>query len=146
MALIRGATGLIYFVHQFKPEFREAALLDDPEMVAAVTAINREIQEWAPVLNQPTVREGLQVTSSQSDVPIAVMEKRTTRESHVFAVNLSNRPSQVVFTRTNAPDGTGSKLAVAIQVVGEGRRLESSGTGFADEFSAYAVHHYRWSR
>jgi hypothetical protein len=34
MSLIRGSRGLIYFVHQFKPTFREAALLDDPEMLA----------------------------------------------------------------------------------------------------------------
>src|SRR4029453_10684534 len=40
MSLIRGSRGLIYFVHQFKPNFREAALLDDPEMLAGVTAIN----------------------------------------------------------------------------------------------------------
>lgn len=45
MALIRGSRGLIYFVHQFKPVFREAALLDDPENAAAVRAVNREIRE-----------------------------------------------------------------------------------------------------
>ena len=39
MALIHGAKGLVYFVHQFKPRFKEAALLDDPPMLAAVTAL-----------------------------------------------------------------------------------------------------------
>ena len=51
MALIRGARGLIYFVHQFKPTFQEAALLEDPEMLSAVTAINQQIHQLAPVLN-----------------------------------------------------------------------------------------------
>ena len=32
MSLIHGSRGLVYFVHQFKPRFVEAALLDDPEM------------------------------------------------------------------------------------------------------------------
>src|SRR4029450_8267415 len=32
MAIIHGSRGLIYFVHQFKPSFKEAALLDDPQM------------------------------------------------------------------------------------------------------------------
>ena len=56
MALIHGSRGLIYFVHQFAPKFNEHALLDDPEMLAAVTAINRQIRELAPVLNSPTRR------------------------------------------------------------------------------------------
>src|ERR1017187_4048353 len=54
MALVGGARGLIYFVHQFKPSFREAALLDDPLMFAVVTEINRQIRDLAPVLNSPT--------------------------------------------------------------------------------------------
>ncbi len=40
MALIHGSRGLIYFVHQVKPSFREAARLDDAEMLAAVTKLN----------------------------------------------------------------------------------------------------------
>ena len=51
MALIRGARGIIYFAHQFKPKFIEAGLLADEEMAAAVGAINKQIQELAPVLN-----------------------------------------------------------------------------------------------
>jgi hypothetical protein len=31
MALIDGSRGLIDFVHQFKPRFKEAALVDHPE-------------------------------------------------------------------------------------------------------------------
>ena len=55
MALIHGSRGLIYFVHQFKPRFNEHALLDDPEMLTAVTAINRQIHDLAPVLNSPSL-------------------------------------------------------------------------------------------
>ena len=40
MALIHGSRGLIYFVHQFEPRFIEAALLEDPQMLTAVTALN----------------------------------------------------------------------------------------------------------
>ena len=53
MALVHGSRGLIYFVHEFKPKFNEHALLDDPEMLAAVTKINRQIRELAPVAQQP---------------------------------------------------------------------------------------------
>ncbi len=44
MSLLHGSQGLIYFVHEFAPRFKEAALLDDPEMLRAVTSINRQIQ------------------------------------------------------------------------------------------------------
>src|SRR5688572_8107719 len=73
MSLIHGSQGLIYFVHQFKPTFKEAALLDDPEMLKAITAINRQIHELAPVLNSPTITHALTVTSS---TPVASMVKR----------------------------------------------------------------------
>ena len=43
MALIHDAHGIIYFVHQFKPKFIEAALLEDSEMLAAVTAFSTTI-------------------------------------------------------------------------------------------------------
>jgi hypothetical protein len=36
MSLIHGSSGLIYFVHEWKPKFNEHALLDDPEMLKAV--------------------------------------------------------------------------------------------------------------
>jgi hypothetical protein len=48
MSLIHGSQGLIYFVHQFEPKFREAALLDDAEMLEAVTRLNHQITELAP--------------------------------------------------------------------------------------------------
>lgn len=56
MALIHGARGLIYFVHEWKPRFNESALLDDPEMLAAVTRINRQIHALALVFNAPLPR------------------------------------------------------------------------------------------
>src|SRR5262245_21018950 len=70
MALVRGSRGLIYFVHQFRPTFIEAGLLADPEMTAAVGAINKQIRDLAPVLNSPTVPDGVTVASSVAAVPV----------------------------------------------------------------------------
>ena len=61
--------GLIYFVHQFQPRFNEHALLDDPEMLAAVTAINDQIGELAPVLNGPHVPDVASVRFVQARCP-----------------------------------------------------------------------------
>lgn len=43
MSLILGSRGLIYFVHQFEPTFKEASLLADTELLEAVTSIIRRV-------------------------------------------------------------------------------------------------------
>ena len=90
MSLIHGSMGLIYFVHEWQPKFDEAALLHDPEMLREVTAINRQITELAPVLNSPTVRDTVQVSSSDPQVPVAVMLKQHEGATYLFAVAMRN--------------------------------------------------------
>lgn len=137
MALVRGSRGLIYFVHQFKPVFREAALLDDAEMLAAVTAINREVRELAPVLNQPSVIGGATLSAADPDVPLAVLEKRHRGETYLFAVNLSNRPTRGTFAWAQGGPGKSA------EVLGEARRLTLDAGRFSDDFEAYGVRRYR---
>ncbi len=84
MSLIHGSRGLIYFVHQFKPTFREAALLDDSEMLAAVTALNQQISQLAPALNSPVIPDAATGRSENSEVPIAVMVKRHEGATYLF--------------------------------------------------------------
>lgn len=136
MALIHGSKGLVYFVHQFEPSFREAALLDDPEMLAAVTAINRQIHELAPVLNSPSIAEGVKVTSSAEGVPIAWMQKRAGDSTYLFAVNMRNRPTQATFALAQ------HTARGNVEVLGEGRRLRLKGGAFTDDFGPYAVRGY----
>ncbi len=103
MALIRGSRGLIYFVHQFKPVFREGALLDDPPMVAAVTAINREVQELAAVLHQPNVTEGIEVTTAPSGGRVAWMAKQRGTTRYLFMVNLTAQPMEATVRWAELP-------------------------------------------
>ncbi len=137
MSLVNGSRGLIYFVHQFKPVFKEAALLDDPEQLAAVTAINRQIHELAPVLNSPSVAEGVTVRSSESEVPIAWMHKRHGAVSYLFAVNLRNRAVRGTCAGSVFPAGA------TVEVLGESRRIQVVSGQWGDDFSGYAVHLYR---
>ncbi|MGA2542252.1 MAG: hypothetical protein ABSG78_11925 [Verrucomicrobiota bacterium] len=139
MALVGGARGLIYFVHQFKPSFREAALLDDPLMLAAVTEINRQIRDLAPVLNSPALPGGLTVQSSNSGARAAVMLKHYDGAAYVFAVNLANQPTRATFTLRD-PDP-----ARQAQALGESRLIPVQGQTFADDFAPYAVHLYKLS-
>ncbi|MDB6155973.1 MAG: hypothetical protein JWL90_4426 [Chthoniobacteraceae bacterium] len=140
MALIRGARGLIYFAHEFKPSFKEAALLDDAEMLKAVTEINQQVQELAAVLNSPAIDPGLTVESSNGGIPIAGMLKRSKGGDFVFAVNLRNESAHA---RISVP-GVGETMEAA--VLGETRKITLKGGLFTDAFAPYSVHLYQLTK
>ena len=131
MSLIHGSRGLIYFVHQFKPTFREAALLDDPEMLAAVTSINNQVQSLAPALNSPDVDDVLAV----KDVPVASVVKRYHGQTYLFAVNERNEATHAEFRLNN--------VGVTAEVLGESRQIKITSGRFVDDFKPYEVHLYR---
>jgi hypothetical protein len=137
MSLIHGSRGLIYFAHQFKPVFREPALLDDPEMLAAVTAINRQIRELAPVLNSPTITNAVTIRSSAAATPIAAMVKRYGRATYLFAVCMRNQPAQATLNLASPADNSSA------EVLGESRNIPIKGGAFTDEFKPYGTHLYR---
>jgi hypothetical protein len=137
MSLIHGSRGLIYFVHQFKPVFREAALLDDEEMLAAVTALNRQITQLAPVLNTPSLEKAARVQSSNAEVPIAFMVKQHQGSTYVFAVAMRDGKSTATFTLDGFTGDT------RVTVLGENRELTASKGAFADTFASWDVHLYQ---
>jgi hypothetical protein len=137
MALIHGSRGLIYFVHQFKPKFIEASLLEDPELLPAVTAVNGRIRELAPVLNGPTVEGAGDVMPEPSVVPIAVMAKRHGGALYVFAVAMRDSPVEGSFQLKRV------SVSATAEVLGEGRTVEVVAGRFQDRFDGYGVHIYR---
>ena len=137
MSLIHGSRGLIYFVHQFKPTFREAALLDDSEMLAAVTALNQQISELAPALNSPTIRDVASVRSENSEVPIALMVKQQKGATYLFAVGMRDGVTTATFTIGGI---NGEK---AVEVLGEDRTITARNGSFTDRFGPWDVHLYR---
>jgi hypothetical protein len=137
MALVHGSRGLIYFVHQFKPQFDEHALLDDPEMLAAVTAINHQIKELAPVLNSSSATDVATVRSSDPKTPIDHMVKKRPDATYLFAVAMRNRPVRGSFMLRDLP------ATATAQVPGEDRSLKIIDGLFADDFAAYGVHIYK---
>ncbi|HKQ38366.1 MAG TPA: hypothetical protein VJ063_09835 [Verrucomicrobiae bacterium] len=137
MSLIHGSRGIIYFVHQFKPTEREAALLDDPEMLAAITAINRQVHALAPALNSPSVKNTVNVQSSASDVPIAIMVKQQDGATYLFAAGMRNGSTRATFKfRTPFKPSTA-------HVLEESRTIAVRNGEFVDEFEPYDVHLYK---
>lgn len=137
MSIIHGSMGLIYFVHEWKPMFNESALLSDPQMLSAVTAINRQIIRLAPVLNSPSVRNGVKISSGNTDVPLAVMMKKYKGAMYLFAVGMRKGETAVTFTVHGL---AGEKN---VEVLGENREILSNNGVFKDKFEPWDVHLYR---
>lgn len=136
MSLVRGSRGLIYFVHQFRPKFIEAGLFADPEMLTAVTAINRQIRALAPVLNSPPIEEGVRTEVAAPEVPVETLCQRHDGATYVFAVAL--RPGRTT-ARFRLRDVPGTATAT---VLGEDRTLPVRDGVFEDNFRPWDVHLY----
>lgn len=136
MALVRGARGIIYFCHQFKPRFIEAGLLAEREILAAVTKTNHQIRRLAPVLNAPTL-EGVLSVESPEGKPIEATCKRVGTTTYVFAVAMRGVETTATFRVRGTRDGS------AVQVIDEGRAITSRNEKFTDEFPAWGVRLYQ---
>jgi hypothetical protein len=137
MSLIHGSRGIIYFAHQFEPTFSEAALLEDPQMLAAVTKLNRQITDLAPVLLSPARTNKIAVTSQNPAQPIAATVREHAGQTYIFAVAMRTVTSQVSFKVQGIPNDT------SIEVLGENRTLRVAAGSFTDQFRAWEVHLYR---
>lgn len=137
MSIIHGSTGIIYFVHEWAPKSDTRRLLNDPEILEAVTSVNRQIHQLAPVINSPTFHYGAEVRTSRETVPIELMVKRYGGDTYVFACGMRNGSTGATFL----VGGMGEN-AVA-EVLGENRTIDIEGGFFSDSFRGYDVHIYR---
>jgi hypothetical protein len=135
MSLIHGAAGIQYFCHQIEPNFSETDCLDDGPTAAALTQINAQLKELAPLLN--TQSFALSPASSNRDVPVHAVLKKSNDERYVFAVSMAQSATVAVFSLA----GIGSPSS--IEVIGEGRNLVPTNDAFEDAFEGYGVHLYR---
>ena len=135
MAITHGATGIIYFCHEFAPREIEAGLLQYPEIMEAVKAVNAEVAGLARVINSPTLPDAVTTTAD-----VATLCKREGESTYVFAVSRSAKAARVSFTVKGVPP-SGS-----VEVLGENRRLTADAGRFEDDFPAYGVRLYRIGR
>jgi hypothetical protein len=136
MSLIRGSRGIIYFVHQFKPTFIEAALLADEPMLAQVRDVNKQIHQLAPVLNSATIDGAITVDSS-AEVPVEAMVKRDQNSTYIFAVGMRDATTKARFQLQ------GAQKNASVEVLGENRQISSQDGSFSDDFRPWDVHLYR---
>lgn len=137
MSIVHGSRGIVYFVHRFQPQFDEARLLHDPEMLAAVTAVNREVQSLAPVILAGEAVDGVQVTSTDPGVPVDFAAKERGGTLYLFTVGMRNAPTTAEMILPPA------YRRATVEVLGEGRRFVIDEGRFRDGYVPYDVHLYR---
>jgi hypothetical protein len=141
MALVHDASSIQYYCHRFMPDFSETDCLDDAPTAAALAAINGRIRALAPVLNVPSVANGVEVASSAADVPVDVMLKRHAGATYLFAVAMRGTPTRATFTLRALP------ARARVEVLDENRQIAvtaaATGVAFSDDFAGYGVHLYR---
>jgi hypothetical protein len=130
MAIISGATGITYFVHEFADGMREDGIFRHPDAVAAVAGINAEIRELAPALNAPAVSGIVRTHPS-----IRVMARAYMGRLYLFAVSMRDDTS---FGEIEIP---GYEDTVA-DVFNENRQLHLTAGRLSDTFAPYGVHIY----
>jgi len=136
MSIVHGAMGVGYFVHQFQPTQDVQALLNDPTMKAAVSAINAQIHQLAPVLNTPPITNAATVSTASGGSPVDILVKRQGGALYIFAVSMGSSPAMATFSITGG-------AATIAQAIGENRMIGVAGGSFQDAFDGYAVHLYK---
>lgn len=136
MALVHGAAGIMYFCHRFQPSFSETDCLEDAPTRAALLEINAQLGVLAPVLNTPSVSNGVSVVSSNSTIVVDTMLKRHADATYLFAVAMRDGTTNATFALRDFPP------VASAEVLGEGRSIAVAGGTFSDSFEPYAVHLY----
>jgi hypothetical protein len=137
MALVHGASGIMYFCHRFSPTFSETDCLDDAPTGTALTQINGQIASLAQVLNTQSVGNGVTVASSTTSIPVDTMLKRFGGATYLFATSMRSGSTTATFTLARIP------ATANAEAVGEGRNLAVTNGVFSDSFGSYGVHIYK---
>ncbi len=136
MSIIAGSMGIIYFVHEWEPSFREDGIFNYSDAVAAVADINTMIAGLAPVLNTQSITGSVEVSSGDPDTPVDMMVKSHDGNTYIFSAAMRNTPVTAEFTVSGISDA-------AVEVLGEYRSIPLSEGSFQDAFDGYGVHLYR---
>ena len=142
MAIIHGARGIVYFVHEFSPAFREDGLFNHPTVVSEIAEQNHLITSLASVLNSPKL-DGL--ISVQSSTPVAILAKEYGNRLYIFTVAMRGSATRARFTLGQFGDAHFVANEARAHVIGEGRYLAIQQGVFEDTFSGYGVHIYEIS-
>jgi len=136
MAIIRGATGIMYFTHAWRPKFNEFEPTE--EMRAELKRLNAQITRLAPVIVADAAKEKVSV-SFDGDLHGELMARSHDNSLYLFINNLDLkwRGGRATIRMEGLKKGT------PVEVVDEARELIADHESFSDDFAPLGVHIYR---
>jgi hypothetical protein len=111
MAIACGASGIVYFSHEFAPKFVEAGLLTHDDVRPAVAALNAELTALAPVLNSPMLDDVALVRGEavpRGEEHFAVRAHQDGATLHLLVASLSREQHPLVLQLQKLRVGTAS--------------------------------------
>src|SRR6266850_2499639 len=136
MAIIRGATGIMYFTHAWRPAFNEFEPTE--EMRLELKRLNDQITRLTPaiVANEFKGKVGI---AFENDLHGEVMAKEHEGSIYLFANNLDLkwRAGRAEISMEGLKTGT------RIEVIDESRQIVAEEGRFGDDFGPLGVHIYR---
>jgi hypothetical protein len=152
MALIRGATEILYFTHSWFPE-PYTQFAPNAEMIAEMHRLNDQITRLTgPILAEPA--EGVAMILAAADGAALKCHFKATRYkglTWIFAQNMDMNPGKdgrgraAINPRTGKAVFTveGLRAGTVVTVVDENRTITADAGRFTDEFAGLAEHIYR---
>lgn len=137
MSIIHGSSGIIYFVHQFKPRFSEAAIFEDSEMMHEVQQLNNLIKSLDVALNSPNTNDIRRLVTASPEAPVAAITKRHGSFLYLLSVAMRNQGTTSSFEFRHAiPDQYA-------EVLGENRKIKIKNGILEDHYKPYEPHIYK---
>ncbi len=155
MAMIRGATEILYFTHSWVPE-PYTQFAPTAEMVTELRRLNGQITRLtAPLLARPAkakIEMRLVVATSGKKLDCHFKATRYKGYTYIFAQNMDMNPGKddrgraAINPRTGRALLTveGLKIGTQVEVLDEDRTIRAVSGGFTDEFEGLAEHVYRF--
>jgi hypothetical protein len=152
MALIRGATGVGYFTHVWKPAFKEFG--PNEEMQAELKRLNAQITRLAPAILAAPAAGKIEMKLAADGADLGCHCKATQGDGSVwiFAQNIDlgeGAEKLKQFDPIKPRSGKaafaveGLKAGTKIEVVDENRTITAEAGKFADDFAVLAEHVYK---
>lgn len=136
MSICRGATGIGYFTHVWKPSYDQFGV--PAENRAALREINQQITRLAPAILSPEPAPAATI-AADNDVKLDVLARRLGDSVYLFAVNFDER--SIPATATIGLPGLTAQTE--IEALDEARTIRAEAGRFRDDFAPLAVHLYR---
>lgn len=105
LAIACGASGLVWFCHEFEPQFVEAGLLQHDDVAAAVRTLAAELRQLAPVLNSPQLPDRITVGEDAPAGAFALRVHEHDGHLHGFLAALRAEPANVPLQVATGGDG-----------------------------------------